>query len=144
MVDDNQYECSKCNKKCDAKKRFSVEKSPRILVIQVLRFDNKGKKIRAKVRFPTKFSLKQFTSESVDRVAEGLPALDYSGMHKSDLKDKICGKTHKPKSREDFNTKSNHMHVDDLEIFNLYGFVIHEGNQSRKGHYCCVVKGIDD
>jgi hypothetical protein len=36
------------------------------------------------------------------------------------------------------------MHVEDLEVFNLYGFVIHEGNQTRKGHYSCVVKGIDD
>jgi ubiquitin C-terminal hydrolase len=36
------------------------------------------------------------------------------------------------------------MHVDYLEIFNLYGFIIHEGEQSRKGHYKCVVKGIDD
>jgi ubiquitin C-terminal hydrolase len=40
LVDENQYECMKCNKKSDAKKRFSVEKSPRILIIQVLRFDN--------------------------------------------------------------------------------------------------------
>ena len=54
-----------------------MEKSPRILVITVLRFDNQGKKINAKVQFPSRFSLKEFTSESIDRVAEGLPALDY-------------------------------------------------------------------
>ncbi len=36
------------------------------------------------------------------------------------------------------------MHVEDLEVYKLYGFVIHEGNQSRKGHYSCAVKGIDD
>jgi len=59
--------------KCRAKKRFSVERSPRVLVIQVLRFDNKGAKIDAKVSFPERFSLKQFTSESVDRVAWGMP-----------------------------------------------------------------------
>lgn len=98
------------------------------------------------MRFPTKFSLKQFTSESIDRVAEGLPALDYSTMHKSGLQSKLCGKTHKPKgsSESDHHRKPDHLHVEDLEIFNLYGFVIHEGNQSRKGHYNCVVKGLDD
>jgi hypothetical protein len=55
-----------------------VEQSPRVLVMQILRFDNKQKKIKAKVQFPAKFSLKQFTSESIDRVAEGLPALDFT------------------------------------------------------------------
>jgi ubiquitin C-terminal hydrolase len=29
-------------------------------------------------------------------------------------------------------------------VFNLYGFVIHEGSQSRQGHYKSVVKGLDD
>jgi ubiquitin C-terminal hydrolase len=36
------------------------------------------------------------------------------------------------------------MHVEDLEVYNLYGYVIHEGAQSRKGHYTSVVKGLDD
>ena len=65
-------------------------------------------------------------------------------MKKSELKRKLCPKTHKLTSREDIHSNPNHMHVEDFEIYNLYGFVIHEGNQSRKGHYSCVVKGIDD
>jgi ubiquitin C-terminal hydrolase len=58
--------------KCKAKKRFSVERTPRVLSIQVLRFDSIGAKIDAKISFPEKFSLKQFSSESVDRVAWGI------------------------------------------------------------------------
>ena len=34
--------------------------------------------------------------------------------------------------------------MNELEVFELYGFVIHEGMQSRKGHYISVVKGLDD
>jgi ubiquitin C-terminal hydrolase len=82
LIDENQYECGVCKRKCDAKKRFSIEKSPSILVIHLKRFGNDGKKINAKVRFPAKFSLKQFTSESVDRVA-GLPAICFAKMHRA-------------------------------------------------------------
>lgn len=98
------------------------------------------------MRFPTKFSLKQFTSESVDRVAEGLPALDYTTMNRSGLKNKLCVKSHKHRANNELNNpqKPDHLHVEDLEIFNLYGFVIHEGERTRKGHYTCVVKGLDD
>jgi Ubiquitin carboxyl-terminal hydrolase len=36
------------------------------------------------------------------------------------------------------------MHAQDHDVYNLYGYIIHEGAQSRKGHYTSVVKGLDD
>ena len=52
LIDENQYMCSHCDRKTDAKKRFSVEKSPRALIIQLKRFDNMGRKIKDDVYFP--------------------------------------------------------------------------------------------
>ena len=42
---DNKYMCSNCKKKCDAKKRFSIEKTPGILIVHFKRFTNMGTKI---------------------------------------------------------------------------------------------------
>jgi ubiquitin C-terminal hydrolase len=55
------------NVKRDAKKRFSIEKSPMILVIHLKRFDNMGRKIKDAVQFPHNFSIKNFKSESIDK-----------------------------------------------------------------------------
>jgi ubiquitin C-terminal hydrolase len=33
--------------------------------------------------------------------------------------------------------------VEDLEIYNLYGFVVHQGKSARSGHFYCTVKGAD-
>lgn len=122
LIEDNQYHCSKCDKKCDAKKRFSIEKSPRTLIIHLKRFDNFGRKIKQKVQFPKSFSLKSFKSESVDRIVGGLQPLDYSQLHKE-----ATGGTH----------------AHDLEIFELYGYVVHNGITTKKGHYYSVVRGFD-
>lgn len=62
----NKYMCSSCKKKCDAKKRFSIEQSPRILVIHFKRFDAFRNKINAKIQYPSSFSLKEFMSNSID------------------------------------------------------------------------------
>ena len=78
LIGDNQYMCNNCGKKCDAKKRFSIEKSPRVLILHLKRFDNQGKKMKDKVQFPTTFSLKYFKSESIDRLVDGLPTLDWA------------------------------------------------------------------
>jgi ubiquitin C-terminal hydrolase len=82
---ENQYMCEHCNKKCNAKKRFSIEKSPRILTIHLKRFDNNGSKIKDNIRFPKTFSLKYFKSESIDRIVDGLPSLDWADLHKKQL-----------------------------------------------------------
>ena len=62
--------CSNCKKKCDAKKRFSIEVSPRILIVHFKRFTNMGSKINAKVTYPSHFSLKSFMSETIDKAVD--------------------------------------------------------------------------
>ena len=42
---DNKYMCGGCKKRQEAKKRFSIESSPRSLVIHLKRFTNMGNKI---------------------------------------------------------------------------------------------------
>ena len=42
---ENKYFCSGCKKKCEAKKRFSIEQTPRTLIIHLKRFTNSGNKI---------------------------------------------------------------------------------------------------
>ena len=62
LVGDNQYQCSTCGTLRDAKKRFSVEKSPRVLIVQLKRTDKQRRKIKTNVEFPSTFSLANFKS----------------------------------------------------------------------------------
>jgi len=48
----NKYLCSGCKKKCEARKRFSIEETPRTLIIHIKRFTNLGNKIGDQVRYP--------------------------------------------------------------------------------------------
>jgi ubiquitin C-terminal hydrolase len=96
LMGDNQYECTSCGTHRDAKKRFSIEKSPRVLIVQLRRTDKKGRKIKTHVEFPSTFSMTNFKSKSIDRIASGLPPLP---------------------------VQLN----DDIEIYDLSGFVEHEG-----------------
>jgi ubiquitin C-terminal hydrolase len=63
---DNKYFCSGCKKKCEAKKRFSIEQSPRTLIIHIKRFTNLGNKIPDYVKYPSLLSLKSYMSSSID------------------------------------------------------------------------------
>jgi ubiquitin C-terminal hydrolase len=49
---DNKYMCSGCKKKNEARKRFSIETSPRTLIINFKRFTNFGSKLGEFVRYP--------------------------------------------------------------------------------------------
>lgn len=106
--------CSHCNKLCDAKKRFSIEQSPRTLIIHLKRFDNQGRKIKNRVQFPKTFSLKSFKSESIDRIAKGLPALEWADLHKAN-------------SSTSSSSNGSSQIISDLEVFDLQSFVVHQG-----------------
>lgn len=62
----NKYSCGKCNRKCEAKKRFTIEKSPRVLLIHLKRFTNFGTKIKDFIKYPKSFSLRGLMSSTVD------------------------------------------------------------------------------
>jgi len=77
---ENKYMCSNCKKKCEAKKRFSIEQSPRILIIHLKRFTALGRKINDFIGYPRSFSLKSFMSTSIDAMVEKEQAV--SGLDK--------------------------------------------------------------
>jgi len=52
MMGDNQYECEKCGKKCNANKKITVWKLPPVLTITFSRFDDYGNKIKKFIDFP--------------------------------------------------------------------------------------------
>lgn len=54
---DNKYSCSACKKKCEAKKRFSIESTPRLLIVHLKRFTNFGNKIKDFVKYPKTLKL---------------------------------------------------------------------------------------
>lgn len=63
---DNKYMCSACKKKCEAKKRFSIEATPRTLIIHVKRFTNFGNKIGEFIKYPNTLTLKPYMSATLD------------------------------------------------------------------------------
>ena len=62
--------CETCGRKCDAKKRFSVEMSPRIFIFHFKRFTNEGRKINHMVDYPRTFSISNFMSQSIDQMID--------------------------------------------------------------------------
>lgn len=53
----NKYNCGNCKRKNKAKKRSTIEVSPRILVIHLKRFNWLGRKINEPVSYPKSISL---------------------------------------------------------------------------------------
>ncbi len=64
---DNKYMCSGCKKRQEAKKRFSIETTPRTLIIHLKRFTNFGTKIGERVKYPQILSLKNYMSTAIDQ-----------------------------------------------------------------------------
>lgn len=67
LTEDNQYQCGKCNMKCEATKRIKIWEAPPILIIHLKRFKmsktNIMSKITTKVTFPiTDFNIKNYMS----------------------------------------------------------------------------------
>lgn len=83
------------------------------------------------MQVPTTFSLKNFKSESVDELVvkpqniNKKPSIvDWRNSYENYLKNKENKK------------------IEDLEIYDLYGYVVHQGTTSRQGHYFSVVKSL--
>jgi ubiquitin carboxyl-terminal hydrolase 36/42 len=63
---DNKYMCGGCKKRNEARKRFSIENTPRTLIIHLKRFTNMGNKIGEFVKYPETLSLKNYMSSTID------------------------------------------------------------------------------
>eukprot|EP00347_Sterkiella_histriomuscorum_P021044 403335477 len=109
---ENKYQCSNCKKKCEATKRFSIDKTPRILIIHFKRFDAFGRKVPTFIKYPQSFSLKEFTSQSIDA-------------------------KHDPKIRQELQTNTD---KNSQELYDLFGVVVHMGGGCRSGHYYSYCK----
>lgn len=62
---DNAYKCEKCNMKVPAQKRFSIQKAPNVLTIQLNRFnfDRHVGKINRHVPFPERLNIRPYLSQ---------------------------------------------------------------------------------
>lgn len=63
---DNAYHCIKCSEKVRAQKRFTIHRVPKVLTIQLKRFDyhrQVGGKVSKHVEFTEKLNLRPFTSK---------------------------------------------------------------------------------
>ena len=67
MTGSEAYQCNACKGPRDAEKRLVVDSAPRVLIIQLSRFDALGRKIGKFVEFPKKFELKSVLPSSRDR-----------------------------------------------------------------------------
>lgn len=112
---DNKYMCSNCKKRCEAKKRFSIESTPRVLIVHIKRFTNFGTKIKDFVKYPKILSLSGYMSSKLDQQSD-------------------------PK----YNPGLRQSVTQEDEIFDLYGVVVHQGGGCRSGHYYSYAKGFDE
>jgi ubiquitin carboxyl-terminal hydrolase 36/42 len=63
---DNAYKCPKCKNKVRAQKRFTIQKAPNVLTLQLKRFDfnrHLSGKINRFIRYPEKINLRNYMSQ---------------------------------------------------------------------------------
>ena len=65
LTGENKYSCSGCNKKVNALKSTSVETSPRILIVDFVRY-NLGRKNQEIILYPKSFKLQRYMSDAID------------------------------------------------------------------------------
>ncbi|PIK56077.1 hypothetical protein BSL78_06973 [Apostichopus japonicus] len=124
---DNAYLCEKCNKKVDTVKRMCVKKCPKILAIQLKRFDYDWErecamKFNDYFEFPREFDLEPYTVEGLAKLEADHNTIPFPGeeiqadeRETSDLEEDL----------EDPNRCTK---------YRLIGVVVHSG-QASGGHY---------
>lgn len=127
----NQYHCSKCDKKVDALKFVRLTKLPKILFIQLGRFEydfvnDNRKKINDRVSFPTLLNLNNF-----NRSLEEMQQFFNEEYFKRDPQMEIT-----PEDLEEAIKQGPH-------VYELYSVVIHSGN-AHGGHYYAYSKSFED
>lgn len=117
----NAYFCERCDKKVDTVKRMCVKKLPKVLAIQLKRFEYDWErdcavKFNDYFEFPREFDLEPFT-------VEGLAKLEGEIIEDDDAIE-MTGKTKTPTDEE----------APKSTIYRLMGVVVHSG-QASGGHY---------
>lgn len=119
----NAYHCERCDKKVDTVKRMCIKKLPKVLAIQLKRFDYDWErdcavKFNDYFEFPREFDLEPFTVDGLAKI-EGEVIEDADGE---------SNKTKESKEDEDTATATA------STIYRLMGVVVHSG-QASGGHY---------
>ena len=127
---DNQYFCSKCNKKVDADKYMKFEKFPKILFIQLGRFYydfqiDLRNKLNNKVPFPLILNCNKYLKNYKD--------IEYNPNEDED--DKFCLQY----SEELINKYLN----EGPYVYELFSIVIQSGS-ANGGHYYAYIKSFED
>ncbi|XP_066928951.1 ubiquitin carboxyl-terminal hydrolase 9X-like [Clytia hemisphaerica] len=119
----NAYHCERCDKKVDTVKRMCIKKLPKVLAIQLKRFDYDWErdcavKFNDYFEFPRAFDLEPFTVDGLAKI-EGEVIEDDESTEST--KNKEC-------EMEEEETKPS------STIYRLMGVVVHSG-QASGGHY---------
>jgi ubiquitin carboxyl-terminal hydrolase 8 len=120
----NSWICSKCNQRTVIKKFLQIWKLPKILIIQLKRFDLLSRKIQNEVQFPLK-NLKLYD-------------YGYNNLIKQEIE---SINNENPKTNINTNiSQLNKFNKLFEKKYNLYGIVNHHGSSILCGHYTAMVK----
>lgn len=155
----NAYHCEKCNKKIDAVKRTCIKKLPKILAIQLKRFDyDWEREIAVKsneyFEFPRELDMEPYTVKGIARLDQ--EALKQQEKHKNrqDLsssktelnsEQKLKNQSADVKSNDPSVVSSEEDEDDDNDSlvysnnYKLVGIIVHSG-QANGGHYYSFIQ----
>lgn len=132
----NSWKCPQCNDRTVVKKTMQIWKLPKILIIQLKRFDSFTRKIPVDVQFPFK-GLKLY-DYGYNKLSENyLQNLQQQRMNYQNNYSQIQQFDIQIKQTEEKLNKFNKLFE---KKYNLYGIVNHHGNSSLGGHYTSMVK----
>ena len=60
LDDDNKWECDKCKERVRANRQTKLWKVPKYLIIQLKRFNKKGRKLSYNIQFPEKLNVREY------------------------------------------------------------------------------------
>lgn len=124
---DNLRRCEYCHKENHSVIQYRMKTLPRILCIQMKRFNQLERKLSNNVQFPFRFSFDKtyLNGELADKEINGYPQQDvpYTSKTMNPLLPRLENPT----------IKRRH-------IYELYAMIIHHGYSARKGHYYSLIK----
>lgn len=148
LCGDNQYNCDNCGFKSDALKYLKFTKLPKILFLQLNRFEydymtDGRKKICDRVTFPSILNMNQFLKD-YDEIKEFLTNSTLNELEKRenfnfDKNDQI-------NDQEKINFKKSVVDTYFAEgdnVYELFSVVVHSGC-ARGGHYYSFIKSFED
>lgn len=146
----NAYHCEKCDKKVDTVKRMCVKRLPKVLVIQLKRFDydwerEMAVKFNDYFEFPRELDMSPYTAATLAEKEGEAPSdavndddnLDNRGEEK--LKKQLSNEGESKKEEDDKKTPGDEPGEGVSTKYRLRGIVVHSG-QASGGHYYSFIQ----